>query len=248
MNLEKEGRFRKKKIVSFFSSFCMTKRKIFCPFYFYKMGRWRLLKANRHNPKGIKGESETSPFSSNFVIQERSHLYYKVIACAVFMALYGLFCYNDCNRIGRNAYYKINDKGRLRNECWGILSLRRLFMDQKEVSQNQTKYIQFRLSEEQYNKLKISGETYGLSPNLYAKKLAQKSHLKKPYLEHDQAKSLLLELSKQGTNLNQIAKKLNQFDRMDNQDKELIEALRYTYGVLAQAQKGYKELWQQLQK
>ena len=108
--------------------------------------------------------------------------------------------------------------------------------------------IQFRLSEEQYNKLKISGETYGLSPNLYAKKLAQKSHLKKPYLEHDQAKSLLLELSKQGTNLNQIAKKLNQFDRMDNQDKELIEALRYTYGVLAQAQKGYKELWQQLQK
>lgn len=80
------------------------------------------------------------------------------------------------------------------------------------------------------------------------KKLAQKSHLKKPYLEHDQAKALLLELSKQGTNLNQIAKKLNQFDRMDNQDKELIEALRYTYGVLAQAQKGYKELWQQLQK
>ena len=115
-------------------------------------------------------------------------------------------------------------------------------MDQKNVSQNQTKYIQFRLSEEQYNKLKISGETYGLSPNLYAKKLAQKSHLKKPYLEHDQAKSLLLELSKQGTNLNQIAKKLNQFD------KELIEALRYTYGVLAQAQKGYQELWQQLQK
>ena len=53
-------------------------------------------------------------------------------------------------------------------------------MDQKEVSQNQTKYIQFRLSEEQYNKLKISGETYGLSPNLYAKKLAQKSHLGVP--------------------------------------------------------------------
>ena len=31
---------------------------------------------------------------------------------------------------------------------------------------------------------------------LVAKKLAQKSHLKKPYLEHDQAKSLLLELQK----------------------------------------------------
>ena len=73
-------------------------------------------------------------------------------------------------------------------------------MDHKEVSQNQTKYIQFRLSEEQYNKLKISGETYGLSPNLYAKKLAHLSHFIFPCLEHDQAKALLLELSKQGTN------------------------------------------------
>ncbi|NHI66616.1 hypothetical protein ET005_11165, partial [Lactococcus petauri] len=48
--------------------FCMTKRNVFCPFYFSKMGRWRLRKANRHNPKGIKGESETSPFSSYIVI------------------------------------------------------------------------------------------------------------------------------------------------------------------------------------
>lgn len=69
---------------SLFSSFCMTKRKIFCPFYFYKMGRWRLRKANRHNPKEIKGESETSPFSSHIVIQERSTLYYNVIACSIY--------------------------------------------------------------------------------------------------------------------------------------------------------------------
>ena len=51
------------------------------------------------------------------------------------MVLYGLFCYNDCNRIGRNTYYKINDKGRLRNERWGILYLSKLLMDQKNVSQ-----------------------------------------------------------------------------------------------------------------
>ena len=52
-------------------------------------------------------------------------------------------------------------------------------MDHKEVSQNQTKYIQFRLSEEQYEKLKISGETYGLSPHLYAKKIILKITSKK---------------------------------------------------------------------
>ena len=41
--------------------------------------------------------------------------------------------------IGRNAYYKINDKGQLTNERWGILSLRKFLMDQKNVSQIETK-------------------------------------------------------------------------------------------------------------
>ena len=48
------------------------------------MGSWRLRKANRHNPKGIKWESETDPFSSHIVIQERSALYYNVIACSIY--------------------------------------------------------------------------------------------------------------------------------------------------------------------
>ncbi|EEW67020.1 hypothetical protein HMPREF0518_2023 [Lactobacillus helveticus DSM 20075 = CGMCC 1.1877] len=51
------------------------------------------------------------------------------------MVLYLLFCCEDCNRIGRNAYYKINDKGRLTNKRWGILYLNKLLMDQKNVSQ-----------------------------------------------------------------------------------------------------------------
>nr|UBL09977.1 hypothetical protein [Enterococcus casseliflavus] len=51
------------------------------------------------------------------------------------MVLYFLFCCEDCNRIGRNSYYKINDKGRLRNKRWRILSLRKFLMDQKNVSQ-----------------------------------------------------------------------------------------------------------------
>lgn len=84
MVLEKRGTISEEENRLFFSSFCHTKRKIFCPFYKNKMGRWRLPKANRHNPKGIKGESETSPFSSNIVIQERSALYYNVIACSIY--------------------------------------------------------------------------------------------------------------------------------------------------------------------
>lgn len=55
-----------------------------------KIGSRRLRKANRHNPKGIKGESETAPFSSNIVIQERSDLYYNVIACSIYGFIFAI--------------------------------------------------------------------------------------------------------------------------------------------------------------
>ncbi len=84
MVLEKRGTISEEENRLFFFFFLYDKKKDFCPFYFYKMGRWRLRKANRHNPKGIKGESETSPFSSHIVIQERSDLYYNVIACSIY--------------------------------------------------------------------------------------------------------------------------------------------------------------------
>ena len=116
MVLEKRGTISEEENRLFFSSFCMTKRKIFCPFYFYKMGRWRLRKANRHNPKGIKGESETSPLFKPHCNTRTKCFVLQCDSLPVFMVLYFLFCCEDCNRIGRNPYYKINDKGRLRNE------------------------------------------------------------------------------------------------------------------------------------
>ncbi|EGP5617067.1 TPA: plasmid mobilization relaxosome protein MobC [Enterococcus faecium] len=76
--------------------------------------------------------------------------------------------------------------------------------------------------------MKNSVETYGLSPSLYAKQIAQNSSLKKPYFPHEQAKQIALELTRQGTNLNQIAKKLNQLHVFEVDQKELVEALRYT--------------------
>jgi len=83
MYLEKIGTIWEDEIHLYFSSFCQTKRNVFCPFYFCKMGSWRLRKANRQNPKGIKGESETFLFSSNIVIQGRSALYDNVKACSI---------------------------------------------------------------------------------------------------------------------------------------------------------------------
>ncbi|TKM37367.1 cytochrome B, partial [Enterococcus faecium] len=37
-----------------------------------------------------KGESETSPFSSNKVIQERSALYYNVIDCSIYGFIFSI--------------------------------------------------------------------------------------------------------------------------------------------------------------
>ncbi|MFK4952369.1 cytochrome B [Lactococcus garvieae] len=90
MVLEKRGTISEEENRLFFSSFCMTKRNVFCPFYKNKMGSWRLLKANRHSPKGIKGESETSPFSSHIVIQSTSFLYYNVIACSIYGFIFSI--------------------------------------------------------------------------------------------------------------------------------------------------------------
>lgn len=115
------------------------------------------------------------------------------------------------------------------------------------TSKNQTDHIQFRVNSDEYNKLKTSGETFGLSVGQYSKQIALKSRMRKPYFSHEDTSAILVELSRQGNNLNQIAKKLNQLDR-EGAEKEVIEALRYTYGVMVQTRKEYLKLCRQLQK
>jgi len=54
MVLEKRGTISEEENRLFFSSFCMTKRNVFCPFYKNKMGSWRLLKSKSTQSKGDK--------------------------------------------------------------------------------------------------------------------------------------------------------------------------------------------------
>ena len=51
----------------------------------------------------------------------------------------------------------------------------------KANSDKQTKRINFRLNELEYEKLSQSASTYGLTVSSYAKQLALKSNLRKPY-------------------------------------------------------------------
>lgn len=88
----------------------------------------------------------------------------------------------------------------------------------------------------------MSASTYGLSIGQYAKQMALKSKLKTPYFNDDDAKKLLIELTRQGTNLNQIARRLNQNPLANTND------LKEAKAVLQEAKEAYRNLWLQLRK
>ena len=108
----------------------------------------------------------------------------------------------------------------------------------KANSDKQTKRINFRLNELEYEKLSQSASTYALTVSSYAKQLALKSNLRKPYFSASDTQQIILELTRQGTNLNQITRKLNQGDPL-------------TPAMLAEIKKMQevqRQLWRQLQK
>ena len=104
-----------------------------------------------------------------------------------------------------------------------------------------TKRINFRLNELEYNKLSKSASIYGLTVSNYAKQLALKSKLRKPYFSANDTQKIILELTRQGTNLNQIARKLNQGDTGDTLTPAMLAEIK---GI----QEAQRQLWLQLQK
>ena len=70
--------------------------------------------------------------------------------------------------------------------------------------------INFRVTEEEYAILLHKAEEAGLSPTKYAKQQALKGKVKAPVITKDIGKLILPEIAKIGSNVNQIARKLNQ--------------------------------------
>lgn len=106
----------------------------------------------------------------------------------------------------------------------------------KSNSDKQTKRINFRLNELEYEKLSKSASTYGITVSNYAKQLALKSKLRKPYFSANDTQKIILELTRQGTNLNQLTRKLNQGDTLTPavlaEIKEIKEAQRQLWLLL----------------
>ena len=98
------------------------------------------------------------------------------------------------------------------------------------MNKSRPKQVMFRLSEEEAKELQKKIEKSGISQQDYI----LKSVLNKPITNTDGIKELLPELKRQGANLNQLVKKLNEKGYIDYKQE------------LPQLEKELKEIWQQL--
>ena len=98
------------------------------------------------------------------------------------------------------------------------------------MNKSRPKQVMFRLSEEEGKELQKKIEKSGISQQDYI----LKSVLNKPITNTDGIKELIPELKRQGANLNQLVKKLNEKGYIDYKQE------------LPQLEKELKEIWQQL--
>lgn len=106
----------------------------------------------------------------------------------------------------------------------------------REPRRKEPKQISFRVSEQEYEKLKQSAETLNMSVPAFVKKKAEGSRLVTPKFDRETRQAIVRDLSGIANNTNQIAKVLNtKYVDADDLNRNL-DALR----------KEVNALWQQL--
>ena len=101
--------------------------------------------------------------------------------------------------------------------------------------------VNIRVNEAEYAKIQASARIMGLSVPKYCKHLVVKSKLKEPKLADDEYHKIIVDLSRIGNNINQVARQLNQAKSEVAEDeciavKDQLEAL----------DKEVAEVWQRL--
>ena len=99
-------------------------------------------------------------------------------------------------------------------------------------NRKEPKQISFRVSELEYEKLQRSAETLNMSVPSFVKKKAQGSRLVAPKFDKETRQSIAKDLSRLGSNANQIAKYCNQhqheapnYEALERNVRELRERL-----------------------
>lgn len=102
-----------------------------------------------------------------------------------------------------------------------------------EANRTENKQINFRVSEQEYQRLEQMATNLGMSVPMFCKKKAQGARMKAPLIDRQGAIQIASELRKMGVNVNQIAKHLNSGG---NASEGQINAI----------QKELNDIWQQL--
>ncbi len=106
----------------------------------------------------------------------------------------------------------------------------------REPRRKEPKQISFRVSEQEYEKLKQSAETLNMSVPAFVKKKAEGSRLVTPKFDKETRQTIVRELSGIANNTNQIAKVLNTKYVNEQDLNRNLQALRNEVN----------QLWQQL--
>ena len=109
----------------------------------------------------------------------------------------------------------------------------------RKPNRKEPKQISFRVSESEYLKLQQSAETLNMSVPAFVKKKAQGSRLVAPKFDKETRQSIVKDLSKLGSNANQIAKYCNQHQY----EAPNYEALEYN---IEELRKRLDEIWKVL--
>ena len=111
--------------------------------------------------------------------------------------------------------------------------------ENRKPNRKEPKQISFRVSEAEYLKLQQSAETLNMSVPAFVKKKAQGSRLVAPKFDKETRQSIAKDLSKLGSNANQIAKYCNQHQY----EAPNYEALEYN---IEELRKRLDEIWKVL--
>ena len=109
----------------------------------------------------------------------------------------------------------------------------------RKPNRKERKQISFRVSEDEYLKLQQSAETLNMSVPAFVKKKAQGSRLVAPKFDKETRQSIVKDLSKLGSNANQIAKYCNQHQY----EAPNYEALEYN---IEELRRRLDEIWKVL--
>ena len=109
----------------------------------------------------------------------------------------------------------------------------------RKPNRKERKQISFRVNEDEYLKLQQSAETLNMSVPAFVKKKAQGSRLVAPKFDKETRQSITKDLSKLGSNANQIAKYCNQHQY----EAPNYEALEYN---IEELRRRLNEIWKVL--